>query len=115
MECFLGCVIKALSSILVFFCFDFGHSNDDALDQIDSLLAISFEVVAMIYLVYSVGILQAFEDELLDDFDALLFELSNEGEQSEPIISLECVIDELDVAILPHFLDGFDVVLDFFC
>jgi hypothetical protein len=64
MEGFSGAIIEIVTPVFHFFSLDLSHSHNNTVHQVDPLLPISFEIVAMVYLIDRIGILQAFEDEV---------------------------------------------------
>lgn len=62
--------------MLIFFAFDPCHSYDDAIYQVDPLFSISFEIEAVIYLIYCLSIFQTAFYQLFDGVYTFLLEFA---------------------------------------
>ena len=87
MKRFGGTIVKSVTAAFHLFGFDLGHPHYDALNQVYSFLAFPLQIIPVINLVHSVGIFQPFQNEVPHDHDTLFLELSNKGEQFEPVIA----------------------------
>ena len=113
-ECFESVVVEGSAAVFVLLGFDSSQTHDDALFEVDSLLPVSHEVVAVVYLVDALAVFEAGLHQFLHHLDALLLEFCQKAEEFEPIVALQRIVGQPHIAILPQSLESSHVLLDLF-